>query len=66
MESHSKKGVLRGFHLQYSPPMGKLIRTIEGEMIDFFLDLRLGSITFGFIGGYQIASCWNDEYDQWI
>lgn len=66
MESHSKKGVLRGFHLQYNPPMGKLVRIIEGEMIDFFLDLRSESRTFGFIGGYQMSSNWSDEYDQWI
>lgn len=66
MESHSKKGVLRGFHLQYNPPMGKLVRTVVGEMIDFFLDLREGSRTFGFIGGYQMSSDWRDEYNQWI
>ncbi len=66
MESHSKKNVLRGFHLQYDPPMGKLVRTVVGEMIDFFLDLRKESKTFGFIGGYQMPSSWIDEYDQWI
>ena len=66
MESHSKKSVLRGFHLQYDPPMGKLVRTVVGEMIDFFLDLRKESKTFGFIGAYQMPSSWTDEYDQWI
>lgn len=66
MESHSKKGVLRGFHLQYDPPMGKLVRTVEGEMIDFFLDLRPNSKTFGKIAGYRMPSAWEDNWDQWI
>lgn len=66
MESHSKKSVLRGFHLQYDPPMGKLVRTVEGEMIDFFLDLRKKSKTFGKIAGYRMPSCWNDDFDEWI
>lgn len=66
MESHSKKGVLRGFHLQYNPPMGKLVRIIEGEMIDFFLDLRKNSRTFGMIAGYRMISNYNDEFDEWI
>lgn len=66
MESHSKKGVLRGFHLQYDPPMGKLVRTVVGEMIDFFLDLRKNSKTFGCIAGYRMPSNWSDDYDEWI
>ncbi|MFN4212630.1 MAG: dTDP-4-dehydrorhamnose 3,5-epimerase family protein [Microgenomates group bacterium] len=66
MESHSKKRVLRGFHLQYNPAMGKLVRTVVGEMIDFFLDLRVNSKTFGFIGGYRMPSKWSDNYDEWI
>jgi dTDP-4-dehydrorhamnose 3,5-epimerase len=66
MESHSKKGVLRGFHLQYDPPMGKLVRTIDGEMIDFFLDLRPSSSTFGKIAGYHMPSSYNDDFDRWI
>lgn len=66
MESHSKKNVLRGFHLQFKPPMGKFVRTVVGEMIDFFLDLRPNSKNFGKIAGYQMPSDWNDDYDQWI
>lgn len=66
MESHSRQWVIRGLHLQYNPPMGKLVRTIEGEMIDFFLDLRPKSKTFGYIGAYHMPSNWNDNFDQWI
>jgi dTDP-4-dehydrorhamnose 3,5-epimerase len=46
--SRSKRGVLRGFHYQNdSAPMGKLIRCLEGEILDVAVDLRLGSPTFG-------------------
>ena len=66
MESHSKKWVLRGFHFQYDPPMGKLVRTVVGEMIDFFLDIRPYSKTFGKIGAVRIPSSWEDNFDTWI
>lgn len=50
-ENHSKtekKGTIRGLHLQL-PPFAetKLIRAIRGEVLDVFVDLRLGSPTFG-------------------
>jgi len=66
MESHSKKWVLRGFHFQYDPPMGKLVRTVVGEMIDFFLDIRPNSKTFGKIGALRMPSSWEDNFDTWI
>ena len=47
-ESKSCKGVLRGFHFQ-SPPyeQAKLVRCIEGKVLDVALDLRKNSKTFG-------------------
>ena len=66
MESHSKKWVLRGLHFQYDPPMGKLVRTVVGEMIDFFLDIRPNSKTFGKIGAVKMPSSWDDDFDTWI
>ena len=47
-ESKSRKGVLRGFHFQ-SPPyeQAKLVRCIEGKVLDVALDLRKNSKTFG-------------------
>jgi len=46
--SRSKRGVLRGFHYQdESAPMGKLVRCLEGEILDVAVDLREGSPTFG-------------------
>ena len=46
--SRSERGVLRGFHYQdESAPMGKLVRCLEGEILDVAVDLREGSPTFG-------------------
>lgn len=47
-ESKSSKGVLRGLHFQL-PPMAqsKLVRVIEGEVLDVAVDIRKGSPTFG-------------------
>ena len=47
-ESKSSKGVLRGLHFQ-SPPFAqaKLVRCIEGKVIDVVVDIRKGSPTYG-------------------
>ena len=45
--SKSKKGVLRGLHYQYDPPMGKLVRVIAGSGFDVVVDIRSDSSTFG-------------------
>ena len=47
-ESKSSKGVLRGFHFQKPPfEQAKLVRCIEGEVLDIALDLRKNSSTYG-------------------
>ncbi|MES2587775.1 MAG: dTDP-4-dehydrorhamnose 3,5-epimerase [Bacteroidota bacterium] len=47
-ESKSSFGVLRGLHLQKAPyEQSKLIRVIEGEVLDVVVDLRKNSETFG-------------------
>ena len=46
-ESRSRRGVLRGLHMQVKHPQGKLVRAIEGEVFDVGVDLRKGSATFG-------------------
>ena len=47
-ESLSHHGVVRGLHFQKPPfAQAKLIRVLEGEILDVVLDIRLSSPTFG-------------------
>jgi dTDP-4-dehydrorhamnose 3,5-epimerase len=45
--SYSRKGVLRGLHFQWDPPMGKLMRVIRGTAFLVAVDVRAGSPTVG-------------------
>ena len=45
--SHSVRGVLRGLHYQLQHPQGKLVRTVNGEVLDVAVDIRKGSPYFG-------------------
>jgi dTDP-4-dehydrorhamnose 3,5-epimerase len=47
-ESKSSKGVLRGLHFQKPPfNQAKLVRCIEGNVMDVAVDIRKGSPTYG-------------------
>ena len=47
-QSRSSKGVLRGLHMQRgSSAQAKLVRVLEGAVLDVVVDLRKGSPSFG-------------------
>ena len=45
--SFSKKGVIRGMHLQTKKSQGKFVSVIKGKIFDVAVDLRKNSKTFG-------------------
>lgn len=45
--SRSAKGVVRGLHFQWEPPMGKLMRVTSGAAFLVAVDIRKGSPTLG-------------------
>jgi dTDP-4-dehydrorhamnose 3,5-epimerase len=45
--SRSSRGVVRGLHFQWDPPMGKLMRVIAGRAFLVAVDIRKGSPTLG-------------------
>lgn len=65
--SLSKKGVFRGMHWQAPPhAQGKLVTCLSGSIVDFVLDIRKSSPTFGHhlaipISGEALESVWVPE-----
>jgi dTDP-4-dehydrorhamnose 3,5-epimerase len=65
-ESFSRAGTIRGLHFQWNPYMGKLVRTIQGHMIDLVLDIRTGAPTFGKIIAYDMPADHEGDSGTWI
>jgi dTDP-4-dehydrorhamnose 3,5-epimerase len=53
--SCSSHNVLRGLHYQVRHAQGKLVRVVEGEIIDVAVDLRRSSATFGRAEAVQLS-----------
>ncbi|HET9182729.1 MAG TPA: dTDP-4-dehydrorhamnose 3,5-epimerase [Candidatus Angelobacter sp.] len=54
--SRSAKGVLRGLHFQWAPPMGKLMRVTQGSAFLVAVDIRKGSPTLGQWFGMEVSA----------
>jgi dTDP-4-dehydrorhamnose 3,5-epimerase len=54
--SRSSKGVLRGLHFQWDPPMAKLMRVTAGAAYLVAVDIRKGSPTLGQWFGVEVSA----------
>ena len=56
-ESKSSSGVLRGLHYQLAPQaQTKLVRVIQGRVLDVAVDIRKGSPTFGHYVSIELSA----------
>jgi dTDP-4-dehydrorhamnose 3,5-epimerase len=62
--SRSRRGVLRGLHLQTARPQGKLVRVARGEVFDVAADIRPQSPTFGRWVGVVLSD--SNQHQLWI
>jgi len=61
--SGSKRGIIRGLHFQWDPPMGKLMRVTYGRGFLVAVDIRKGSPTLG--QWYGIETSAQDRKQVW-
>ena len=54
--SQSKRGVVRGLHFQWDPPMGKLMRVTSGTAFLVAVDIRKKSPTLGQWYGVEVSA----------
>jgi dTDP-4-dehydrorhamnose 3,5-epimerase len=54
--SQSSRGVVRGLHFQWEPPMGKIMRVTVGAAFLVAVDIRKGSPNFGKWVGIEATS----------
>jgi dTDP-4-dehydrorhamnose 3,5-epimerase len=62
--SRSTKGVLRGLHYQVVRPQGKLVRVVNGIVLDVAVDIRRGSPTFGRWVGVELSA--ENKRQLWV
>ena len=56
-QSYSKRGVIRGLHFQLNPhAQSKLLRVLDGVILDVVVDIRTGSPTYGKTFSVELSS----------
>lgn len=63
-QSFSRRGVLRGLHIQHPFAQGKLVQVLVGEVFDVAVDLRKGSPVFGQWVGVSLSS--ENKRQLWV
>jgi dTDP-4-dehydrorhamnose 3,5-epimerase len=65
-DNHSKsvKNVLRGLHYQIQQPQGKLVRVVQGAVLDVAVDIRKSSPTFGQHVAVELSS--ENKRQLWV
>ena len=53
--SRSRRGVVRGMHLQVGDGIGKLVRCARGAILDVVVDVRRGSPSFGEWEAFELS-----------
>ena len=62
-QSISKKNVLRGLHFQKPPyAQGKLVRVIQGSVLDVAVDIRKDSVTYGQYVSIELSAKNNKQF----
>jgi len=54
--SKSRRGVVRGLHYQLQEPQGKLVRCVQGSILDVAVDIRRSSPHFGKWTGVELTA----------
>lgn len=62
--SRSAQNVLRGLHYQIQHPQGKLVRVVQGAVLDVVVDIRKTSPTFGRHVALELSA--NNKLMLWI
>jgi dTDP-4-dehydrorhamnose 3,5-epimerase len=62
--SRSTRGVLRGMHYQIQQPQGKLVRVIQGAVLDVAVDIRKNSPTFGHWVAELLSA--TNKHQMWV
>jgi dTDP-4-dehydrorhamnose 3,5-epimerase len=62
--SYSTRNVVRGLHYQIRQAQGKLVRVVQGEILDIVVDLRRSSSSFGRWNGVTLSG--ENKHMLWI